>query len=166
MIKMFKKDEQQGPSGSVQPVKTSIDGYDTAEEVFSDDDDDFVVSKHNLFDEGEESDYDEPVPREKIMQRINSHKGMKSYQLAQRLSCKWTTGAGPRIGCVRDYPTELQNRALEEVNLSPRSTVFSPRRSFRPSPKVATPTSLCRETISGRSPVAVEQVMLHQIATP
>lgn len=164
---MFKKDEQQeeqGRSGSIHPVQTPMDGYETAEEVLSDDDD-FIVSKHNLFDEGEESDYEEPIPREKIIQRINSHKGMKSYQLAQRLSCKWTTGAGPRIGCVRDYPTELQNRALEEVNLSPRSSFASPRRSFRPSPR-ATPTSLCRETTSGRSPLAIEQVMLHQIATP
>ncbi|KAF7147277.1 hypothetical protein RHSIM_Rhsim03G0002100 [Rhododendron simsii] len=168
VIKMFKKDEQQeeqGRSGSIHPVQTPMDGYETAEEVLSDDDD-FIVSKHNLFDEGEESDYEEPIPREKIIQRINSHKGMKSYQLAQRLSCKWTTGAGPRIGCVRDYPTELQNRALEEVNLSPRSSFASPRRSFRPSPRVATPTSLCRETTSGRSPLAIEQVMLHQIATP
>ncbi|XP_058204801.1 IQ domain-containing protein IQM6 isoform X2 [Rhododendron vialii] len=168
VIKMFKKDEQQeeqGRRGSIHPVQTPVDGYETAEEILSDDED-FIVSKHNLFDEGEESDYEEPIPREKIIQRINSHKGMKSYQLAQRLSCKWTTGAGPRIGCVRDYPTELQNRALEEVNLSPRSSFASPRRSFRPSPRVATPTSLCRETTSGRSPLAIEQVMLHQIATP
>ncbi|VFQ81352.1 unnamed protein product [Cuscuta campestris] len=36
------------------------------------------------------------------------------------LPSKWSTGTGPRIGCVRDYPTELQFRALEQVNLSPR----------------------------------------------
>ncbi|CAL9189139.1 unnamed protein product [Musa hybrid cultivar] len=34
---------------------------------------------------------------------------------------KWTTGAGPRIRCVRNYPTDLQFKALEQVNLSPRS---------------------------------------------
>ncbi|EES18807.2 IQ domain-containing protein IQM1 [Sorghum bicolor] len=34
-------------------------------------------------------------------------------------AAKWTTGAGARIGCVRDYPAELQSRALEQVNLSP-----------------------------------------------
>ena len=39
------------------------------------------------------------------------------FDLSKRLSCKWTTGTGPRIGCVRDYPTELQSRALEQVNL-------------------------------------------------
>ncbi|CAN6284579.1 unnamed protein product [Urochloa humidicola] len=61
-----------------------------------------------------------PVPREKILQRINSKKEMKSYQLGKQLSFKWTTGAGPRIGCVRDYPSELQVQALEQVNLSPR----------------------------------------------
>ncbi|KAK6944810.1 hypothetical protein RJ641_025912 [Dillenia turbinata] len=59
----------------------------------------------------------------------------------KRLSCRWTTGAGPRIGCVRDYPTELQFRALEQVRLSPRVTPgpfgnVGPIPSPRPSPKV------------------------------
>jgi hypothetical protein len=75
-----------------------------------------------------------PVPREKILERINSKKEMKSYQLGKQLSFKWTTGAGPRIGCVRDYPSQLQLQALEQVNLSPRSggsRFASPqRRSF------------------------------------
>jgi hypothetical protein len=79
-----------------------------------------------------------PVPREKILERINSKKEMKSYQLGKQLSFKWTTGAGPRIGCVRDYPSQLQLQALERVNLSPRcggggggSRFASPqRRSF------------------------------------
>lgn len=77
---------------------------------------------HTNFNEekGNESDI-EIIPEESILKRINSHKGMKSYQLGKQLSCKWTTGAGPRIGCVRDYPCELQLRALEQVNLSPRS---------------------------------------------
>ncbi|XP_074558385.1 IQ domain-containing protein IQM1-like isoform X2 [Curcuma longa] len=38
---------------------------------------------------------------------------------------KWMTGAGPRIQCVRNYPTDLQIKALEHVNLSPR-VVSSP----------------------------------------
>ncbi|CAL5398604.1 unnamed protein product [Camellia sinensis] len=63
------------------------------------------------------------------------------FNLAKRLSCKWTTGTGPRIGCVRDYPTELQSRALEQVNLSPRVAAglfgnYGPIPSPRPSPKV------------------------------
>ncbi|KAI4969368.1 hypothetical protein ZWY2020_000282 [Hordeum vulgare] len=66
-----------------------------------------------------------PVPREKILQRINSKKDMKSYQLGKQLSFKWSTGAGPRIGCVRDYPSELQGHALEQMNLSPRCVTGS-----------------------------------------
>ncbi|KAK0605611.1 hypothetical protein LWI29_028786 [Acer saccharum] len=73
----------------------------------------------------EEENNVEAVPAEAILQRINSRKGMYSYQLGKQLSCKWTTGAGPRIGCVRDYPSELQFRALEQVNLSPRSAGHS-----------------------------------------
>ena len=79
-----------------------------------------------------------PVPRMESLQWMNSKKEMKSYQLGKQLSFKWTTGAGPRIGCVRDYPSELQLQALEQVNLSPRcsaavaaSRFASPlRRSF------------------------------------
>lgn len=59
----------------------------------------------------------EIIPDESILKRINSHKETKSYQLGKQLSCKWTTGAGPRIGCVRDYPVKLQLRALEKVSL-------------------------------------------------
>ncbi|KAL2343311.1 hypothetical protein Fmac_004596 [Flemingia macrophylla] len=78
---------------------------------------DHANSEKNLCDENDV----ESIPQESILKRINSHKEMKSYQLGKQLSCKWTTGAGPRIGCVRDYPCELQLRALEQVNLSPRS---------------------------------------------
>ncbi|KAF3794856.1 IQ domain-containing protein [Nymphaea thermarum] len=61
--------------------------------------------------------------------------------LGNRLSCKWTTGAGPRIGCVRDYPAELQCRALEQVHLSPKLApspfgTSGPIPSPRPSPRV------------------------------
>ncbi|CAJ1941659.1 unnamed protein product [Sphenostylis stenocarpa] len=64
-----------------------------------------------------------------------------TFDLAKRLSCKWSTGAGPRIGCVRDYPGHLQSKALEHVNLSPRPTSaclsnYGPIPSPRPSPKV------------------------------
>uniref|UniRef100_A0A5B7B8Y1 Putative Calmodulin-binding family protein n=1 Tax=Davidia involucrata TaxID=16924 RepID=A0A5B7B8Y1_DAVIN len=165
VFEMFQKEAQPpGPSCSIHPVENPPDGYETADEVLSDDE--FTVSKHNLFDEDqEEEEYEEPIPKEKIIQRINSHKGMKSYQLAQQLSCRWTTGAGPRIGCVRDYPSQLQFRALEEVNLSPRSALSSPGRHARPSPKIPSPTSSCRETIAGRSPFSSEQ-MLSKFATP
>ncbi|KAK8546280.1 hypothetical protein V6N13_067506 [Hibiscus sabdariffa] len=61
------------------------------------------------------------VPKIAILQRINSKKMTKSYQLGHQLSLKWSTGAGPRIGCVADYPLELRQQALEFVNLSPRT---------------------------------------------
>lgn len=60
------------------------------------------------------------VPKKAILQRINSKKAAKSYQLGHRLSLKWSTGAGPRIGCVADYPVQLRVQALEMLNLSPK----------------------------------------------
>ncbi|XP_059432246.1 IQ domain-containing protein IQM1 isoform X2 [Corylus avellana] len=63
------------------------------------------------------------------------------FPVGKPLSCKWSTGAGPRIGCVRDYPAALQSRALEQVNLSPKVPSgsvgnYGPIPSPRPSPKV------------------------------
>ncbi|KAL8137211.1 hypothetical protein V2J09_003212 [Rumex salicifolius] len=63
------------------------------------------------------------------------------FSMGRPLSCKWITGTGPRIGCVRDYPVDLQTRALERVNLSPSIThglpiSYGPIPSLRPSPKV------------------------------
>ncbi|XP_058771227.1 IQ domain-containing protein IQM3-like [Vicia villosa] len=60
------------------------------------------------------------VSKTAILQRINSKKGSQSYQLGHSLLRKWSTGAGPRIGCVNDYPVELRLQALEMVNLSPK----------------------------------------------
>ncbi|KAM7497514.1 hypothetical protein LguiA_021928 [Lonicera macranthoides] len=83
------------------------------------------IPKRDDFDETPEESFDEEqeviITEESILQRINSHKGTGSYQLGKQLSCKWSTGAGPRIGCLRDYPLGLQSRALEQVNLSPKS---------------------------------------------
>lgn len=61
------------------------------------------------------------VPKKAILERINSKKAASSYQLGHQLLRKWSTGAGPRIGCVADYPIELRLQALEFVNLSPRT---------------------------------------------
>ncbi|KAG6790933.1 hypothetical protein POTOM_000040 [Populus tomentosa] len=72
---------------------------------------------HNMFDEELEGNDAEKIPDEAIIERINSKKGITSYQLGSQVSSKWTTGAGPRISCIRDYPSELQFRALEQVNL-------------------------------------------------
>ncbi|CAF1862553.1 hypothetical protein Bca4012_033261 [Brassica carinata] len=66
------------------------------------------------------------------------------FELSKRLSCKWNSGVGPRIGCVRDYPMELQSQAFEQVSLSPRispasarfPSPYGPIPSPRPSPRV------------------------------
>jgi hypothetical protein len=62
------------------------------------------------------------------------------YQLGKQLSFQWSTGAGPRIGCVRDYPSELQFLALEEVSLSPRGT--RAMRLMTPRPSALTPNRI------------------------
>ncbi|XP_038721852.1 IQ domain-containing protein IQM6-like [Tripterygium wilfordii] len=132
---------------------SSEDGYETAEESFLTEED-FMVPKLNLFGEDEEVD-EKPIPKEKIVKRIDSHKVMNSYQLAQHLSSKWTTGAGPRIGCMRDYPTELQFRVLEQANLSPRS------RSGDASPHTTnrlSPSPLSKEKTTSRSPLAADKM--------
>ncbi|KAJ1295741.1 hypothetical protein BS78_01G246700 [Paspalum vaginatum] len=102
--------------------------------------------KRNLF--AEEDGYEEQyldelaeVPEELILSRINSKRAMRSYQLGKQLSFQWSTGVGPRIGCVRDYPSELQFRALEEVSLSPRSG-SRPVRFPSPRPGALTPNSI------------------------
>ncbi|KAB2015315.1 hypothetical protein ES319_D08G016100v1 [Gossypium barbadense] len=98
----------------------------------------------------------ESIAKESILQRINSKKGMKSFQLGKQLSCKWTTGAGPRIGCVRDFPSELQFRALEQVNLSPKSDgytkfYFSPQFTSGLNPKLSEPVTTMREEMRTQS---------------
>ncbi|KAG4970187.1 hypothetical protein JHK85_036608 [Glycine max] len=79
----------------------------------------------------------------------NMHKkdDAATFNLSKRLPCKWFTGAGPRIGSVRDYAGHLQSRALEQVNLFPRPTSarlssYGPIPSPRPSPKVRMPPRL------------------------
>ncbi|XP_023001836.1 IQ domain-containing protein IQM1 [Cucurbita maxima] len=78
----------------------------------------------------------------------------------KRLLCRWSSGVGPRIGCVKEYPAELQARALEQVNLSPRHTpgFFGssvPIPSPRPSPKIRMSPRLSYMGIpSPRVPVA------------
>nr|KYP75581.1 hypothetical protein KK1_019772 [Cajanus cajan] len=94
---------------------------------------DHTITKQNF---SADDSHGGTVPKKSILKRIASHKEMKSYQLGKQLSCKWTTGAGPRIGCVRGYPCKLQFRALEQVCLSPRSGCHSTS-SF--APRVSTP---------------------------
>ncbi|CAL1370840.1 unnamed protein product [Linum trigynum] len=100
-------------------VEVEEEGYETAEDSLLREED-FIFPKITSLDEEEAAEQLEAVPKEKIMVRINSHKGLASYQLANQLSCKWTTGVGPRIGCMRDYPPQIQFRVLEHMaSLSP-----------------------------------------------
>ncbi|MBA0873126.1 hypothetical protein Goshw_027383 [Gossypium schwendimanii] len=63
-------------------------------------------------------------------------KSIDTGKVKETVRYKWSTGVGPRIGCVRDYPARLQFKALEHVNLSPRLVVkpCGPIPSPRPSP--------------------------------
>lgn len=117
IFELFKKTAQQ-----MQPVVTPAEGYKTPYAYLSDTD--FSASKEE---------------ENKI---IHSHISMKSYHLAHQLStCRWTTGAGPRIGCMRDYPYELQFSVMEEVQLSPRTAFPTPPKAAR----CYTPTIFSRE---------------------
>lgn len=71
------------------------------------------------------------VPKTSLLQRMNSKKAIKSFQLGHQVPTRWSTGAGPRIGCIADYPVELRLQALELTNLSPRSSPpsWTPRRA-------------------------------------
>ncbi|CAK7325292.1 unnamed protein product [Dovyalis caffra] len=66
------------------------------------------------------------VPKKEIFQRIKSKNEARSYQLGHQLSLKWSTGAGPRIGCVADYPLKLREQALTFVDLSPSDDLHTP----------------------------------------
>ncbi|KZV16285.1 hypothetical protein F511_39580 [Dorcoceras hygrometricum] len=132
LIESFKrKAETTKPTTCKFQLESPIDGNEESEVQFNSDLEKADTSKdHHLAKEG-------VVPEQIFLQRINSHRETKSYQLGKQLSCKWSTGAGPRIGCLRDYPSELQSHALEHVNLSPRSD-----RSLRFElwPRASTPT--------------------------
>ncbi|CAL9170651.1 unnamed protein product [Musa hybrid cultivar] len=52
------------------------------------------------------------VPEKAILERIDSKRKTRSYQLGHLLSNKWCSGAGPRIGCVADYPLQVRLQAL------------------------------------------------------
>ncbi|XP_077241241.1 IQ domain-containing protein IQM3-like [Tasmannia lanceolata] len=100
------------------------------------------------------------VPKKALLQRISSKKALSSYQLGHQLSSKWSTGAGPRIGCVNDYPVELRVQALEFVNLSPR-TPPTPSAFRQFSPRMIPPSSLsptCNRSSNLRFPDVISDV--------
>jgi len=89
---------------------------------------------------------------------------------------KWTSGAGARIGCVRDYPTELQSWALEQVNLSPNRPAAppfpcppqspwegkAPIPSPRPSPRIRLSPRVQYTGVPAASPAGVRPPPLKQ----
>ncbi|CAA7016754.1 unnamed protein product [Microthlaspi erraticum] len=130
-------DETQSLGSKSTKVSEDYDSGDEEEEEEEEEEEMFDLEQESMPSEqstprrggGEEEDTKDSrgveIPEESILKRINSKKESRSFQLGKQLSCKWTTGAGPRIGCVRDYPSELQFQALEQVNLSPRSASVS-----------------------------------------
>ncbi|KAH0449772.1 hypothetical protein IEQ34_020464 [Dendrobium chrysotoxum] len=83
----------------------------------------------------------EEIEKESSKIEFDAQKNMGEQPLlesVEHLTWTWSTGAGPRIGCLREYPSDLQCKALEQVNLSPTTPTWSktPIPSPRPSPRV------------------------------
>nr|XP_043616409.1 IQ domain-containing protein IQM1-like [Erigeron canadensis] len=102
-------------------------------------------SKSNSSNKGKPSTKIQPFIEDRLPSKetVNGRgKKIGIQELAGNLkSPRWTSGTGPRIGCVRDYPIKLQSQALEQVNLSPRMATNNasssrPIPSPRPSPCV------------------------------
>ncbi|KAE8725137.1 putative Histidine-containing phosphotransfer protein [Hibiscus syriacus] len=131
---------------SVSSVRTKPEIDDTANNLSSESSETNQTKTTNTYRRSLSGGLQSPraeVPEKAILQRINSKKAVNSYQLGHQLSHKWSTGAGPRIGCIADYPVELRQQALEFVNLSPRTQTPSPLWSPR-TPRTPTTPSACR----------------------
>ncbi|XWS20127.1 hypothetical protein CRYUN_Cryun31cG0073900 [Craigia yunnanensis] len=93
-----------------------------------------IQAKENSI--GKDHDNEENGERNRLVNKA------AAYDLGKAVKYKWSTGVGPRVGCVRDYPAQLQFKALEQVNLSPRvkpglpSPTCGSIPSQRPSPNV------------------------------
>ncbi|GMI74280.1 hypothetical protein like AT3G13600 [Hibiscus trionum] len=156
-------DSMEEEIGAATEVPTRTESFEDA--IASDKDSNPMVRDEKI----DENNHNvEAIAEESILQRINSKKGMKSYQLGKQLSCKWTTGAGPRIGCVRDFPSELQFRALEQVNLSPKSNghtkpYFSPRYTSGLNPKLSESAAAMSEEMRTQSlPILMTENLLQK----
>ncbi|KAK4409240.1 IQ domain-containing protein IQM2 [Sesamum angolense] len=144
LVKLMSQEIAESSNNSF-PLGSPIDGDETAEEAFASG----PECRRNSMSSDNKEIKEETIPEESIFQRINSHKETNSYQLGKQLSCKWSTGAGPRISCLRDYPSGLQCHALEQVKLSPRSK----RRLILDFPsRASTPTSSSLSRSSSRHP--------------
>ncbi|KAK2425163.1 IQ domain-containing protein IQM1 [Trifolium repens] len=72
------------------------------------------VKKHPVDDDVVPSP-NKPMNEELHLENIENVENNKAA-----LTSKWTTGVGPRIGYVREYPPNLQHQALEQLNPSPK----------------------------------------------
>lgn len=66
------------------------------------------------------------VTQKELLQRIESKREASSYQLGHQVSLKWSTGAGPQIGCIADYPHNLKEQAVEFIHLPSKDLQSSP----------------------------------------
>ncbi|KAJ4952227.1 hypothetical protein NE237_029059 [Protea cynaroides] len=154
---LFAADEETKPESTEEDLSTAtvIDGPPSG---------DISANATDINGSTQDASIDDHEEEEEDMEIRDRVGEVGVFDMRKRLSCKWSTGTGPRIGCVRDYPAELQFRALEQVNLSPRLTpgpvwssgpIPSPRPSptVRLSPRLAymglpSPTTLSKITIA------------------
>ncbi|KAI0493085.1 hypothetical protein KFK09_027361 [Dendrobium nobile] len=143
--------EGEEEKGSDSSTILSNQNYDTPEqsgdesaESSSPSQSQFIFHKPSLFIEEKENGDEEPIPEELIIERMSSNKVIKPCQLGTKLPFKWTTGAGARIGYMRNYPSELQFSALEQVSLSPKAAGFS--RPFSSPRALSSPWPVTQET--------------------
>ncbi|KAL3628344.1 hypothetical protein CASFOL_027390 [Castilleja foliolosa] len=66
------------------------------------------------------------ILRASLLQRIETKKFTNSYESGHPLSYRWSTGAGPRIGHIADYPVELRLQALRRPTAGLVSTSSNP----------------------------------------
>ncbi|XP_071706266.1 IQ domain-containing protein IQM2-like [Rutidosis leptorrhynchoides] len=108
-------------SNDYSNFETILDGYEAADDSF-DSQQNCTTSIHQLLsDDDEEEDEAISIHKQKIKETNDNNNNKFQFQLGRQSCCIWSTGAGPRISCLRDYPAELQSHALEQANLSPRS---------------------------------------------
>ncbi|XP_020576836.1 IQ domain-containing protein IQM1-like [Phalaenopsis equestris] len=105
------------------------------------------LTESDELSDAEDTEEDKETQKNEFKMENDAGK-VSSIEFTKPISQKWTTGLGPRISCMRDYPSDLQFQALEKVNLSPKLAISPswgkdpipsprPRPSVRISPKLA-----------------------------
>ncbi|KAI9102904.1 hypothetical protein K1719_023343 [Acacia pycnantha] len=101
------KQSQSTPEANVGPSEAAID---KAKEVVA------VVGHHH------HGSTTTKVAQPQRSESSSSHQKNAEKSRSSMIKYYWSTGAGPRIGCVREYPTNVQLQALQHLHLSPRLT--------------------------------------------